>query len=510
MFIAGIAKNERELFTRLVSAMTGGSTVGRYVVAGTGNGQLHGLELPISLFNTAIVLTCTLTTANSAEFSVTVGGAGAPTAKTYEAYNYNGLNFMVGVGSTAWQVGDTITIAAQGSSSVPVDAEVYLETTAGSIEEDLTLTCTGASTAGAGAIFNVSGSVSGLIGVVYQGARTELTGHTFTILDGVDFSVSDNIVYPLRASELPVAQRWEVLEKDLGVMRFDGEEAGHEGITRIAMRGRGNTGNENIYAQFRHWGLIDRYVNWAFTGFTGWTDGIDHTLQQGYIPAIEQPAITMKHELISFYISITGRRVMGVVGSGEVYNHFYVGLLQGHQAPTHYPYPMFVGGSNIPYALDDDLEGDTGYYQKQVAVHSAYWNPVVYTGGTNPTSQAAVYTFNDTYEPVGGKQVANTLSTGLNSTDYNNVRYGVAPFSFFGMSRLRANFDGTYTPVPVWLSSHTDSMKAVLGRFDGLTAVSSDNGQQAGNVMEADGNYHIVFNNVFRQSANDFCMIEVK
>lgn len=510
MFIAGIARSERELWSRLIAAMTGGTSVGRYTVAGTGDGQLHGLELPQALFNTAIVLTCTIANTNEAEFSVSVGGAGQVSARTHKPYNYQGLNFMIGMGATPWVVGDTITIAAQGSNTLPTGGEVYLECFLGSVEEDLTLTCATASTAGAGATFTLVGSVSGSHATIVQGARTEKTGYTVTVQDGVDFAVGEAVSFPLRANDLPALQRWELLQTETAPTRLINEETTHDQIIRAAFRGKGSNGQENIYIQINRWGTIDRFVNWGFTGMTGWEESIDVTLQQGYLRDTLKPCATMQSEYMSFYISITGRRVMGVIGSGEVYEHFYLGLMQGHQAPTHYPYPLFIGGSMVYHTLDDNLGGLTGYHQTEIALHTAYWKPCLYNTSSDDPSQAVVYTFNNSFVRMGNAYVNNSTSVTPNGYDYATARNVVMPAGIDGMSRMRANFDGTYTPVPVWLAQTDDSSKAVLGRLDGLMAISSDNGQQAGNVLVNNGAYHIVFNNVYRQGANDFCMVEVK
>lgn len=510
MFYAGIASNEHELFARLLSVCTGAPLVGRYSYAGTGDGLLENLHLERGHYDTLIELECTVANTNQAEFSVTVGGSTELSALTNEPYTFEGTTFMITMGDTPYIVGDKFTIAAQGEETFTNGTpEFYFSTRPSGVEEDITIECTTASVADADAEFSVTGSVTGSMGTHTQGEDFENTMLRFTTFEGFDFEIGDRWILPLRASPVPANYQWEVLDEEKEVFSNDEAESDRLQTRRVALRGKGNAGTENIYVGLNRLGVFGVEDTWSFTGYSGWDDeNIDHSTNLGFVEQEEQPIIVLPQTDLTYYVSITGRRIMGAIVSGSVVQHFYLGFLMQHQAPTYEPYPLLIGGSNVYQSLT--LSVVESHAELTTALHTAYFDPCVYSSVTPNTSQVLLYTGNDTHKKLFSGYVNSLSDTTLDDYVYENNENVVFPSGIRAMARLRANFDGTFTPIPMWVARTTKTNNTVKGRLDGIYAVSGDNGQQAGNVFVFDDRYHIVFNNVWRTQLEDFCAIEVK
>lgn len=510
MFYAGIAANEHELFARLFSVCTGAPLVGRYSYVGTGDGLLENLHLERGHYNTLIELECTVANTNQAEFSVTVGGSTELSAVTNEPYTFEGTTFMITMGATAYVVGDKFTIAAQGEETfVNGTPEFYFATRPDGIEEDITIECTTASVSESGGVFSVTGSVSGSMGTHNQGENFENTMIRFSTFDNFDYTIGDKWVLPLRASPVPTNYQWEILDEETEVFSNDEAESDRLQTRRFALRGKGNAGTENIYVGLNRMGVFGVEDTWSFTGYSGWDENnIDHSTNLGYIEQEQQPIVVMPQNELTYYISITGRRIMGAIVSGSVVQHFYIGFLMQHQSPTYEPYPLLIGGSNVWSALSAAVVDN--HAELVTSSHTAYYDPCAYVSVNPNSSQAYLYTGNDVVTPLARGFVNSVIDTNLDSAAYDFNKNYVFPSGLRAMSRLRANFDGTFTPIPMWAVRTTVTNNSVKGRIDGIYAVSGDNGQQAGNIFVFDDRYHIVFNNVWRTQLEDFCAIEVK
>ena len=513
MFFAGVTKNEREFHARLISAMTGAPEFGVHTYVGTGDGELSGFHLPINYYGSTVDLVCTVANANEAEFSVTVGGVPQASATTNVPYILNGLTFMITMGATPYVVSDAFSVAAQGQATFALEAGdpvVFMQTRAAGVEETLTLTCTTASVATNDAVFSVVGSVSGALAALTQGVAYEEVPIYLTFANGYDVGLGDILVIPLRATATPVNYQWEILRDTREVFTLADDEVAHSQTRQLALKGKGNAGTEEVYIHINREGTLGKNVDWYLNGMTGWDEAKDYSQQMGFKTDGRRAAVTLWSNEIEFFISITGRRMMGAIGNGDLFEHIYMGFVQTHQAPDYYPYPMAIGGSISAYVLNDDLGGLDGHYQSEVALHTAYWNPCVLEHAGDDASTLYMLLDTDLFQWVGSQRVTSSIMTDPNANVTNSNKYVVNPYSTRSLERLRQNFDNTYTPVPVWIASTTSEVHSVFGRFDGLYAISSDGGQQRGNVLVFDGRYHIVFNNVFRQGANDFCAIEVK
>lgn len=519
-FFAGVAKNERDLMSRLVAHMTGAPAQGRFTYVGTGNGELIGLVVPPNLYGKLIEIECTVVSTGEAEFSVTVDAVPYLSALTNQPYSQNGLSFFISLGTTDFVLTDKFTIAAQGNYSftnydaTTKPALIHYMGLPDGVEEDLTLTCTTAHTDVQDGVFSVSGSVSGAlgnatVGQLFQSSVCNLSLPKPIWLSSSDnYEIGDTITIPLREGVLkssPAKYQYQYSEYE--EMETFTDEQPTWMLKNAVFKGSGNGGTETFYFSLeRHW-TYAKTIFWGSSGYNGYDNANDFTNQVGYQQTHQQTFFSLNPDEIKFWISVTGRRVVGVVKNGTLYEHFYLGLLLPHQAPEYYPNPLVIGGSYDWTAVNAYRNIGAGSWEQERGSHIAYFSARLDFSNSPDASQLKLY------DPDG--VVRDIYMGGLNSDGSNyDERYGVSlrtvtPYHHQALERLQVNFDGTYTPIPVYIQGAHRGGNTVYGRFDGIVGISGHN-QAAENLLTFDNRYFLVFNNIYRTGLNDYCALEVK
>ena len=302
--------------------------------------------------------------------------------------------------------------------------------------------------------------------------------------------------------------------------------AGDEAAADVMLKGPGLAGQDEVYVSMRL--LSDTSINRQrvqLRGHFGVTD--DQTTYFNHINTSDYKGFCVWDAPMAYWFVANGRRFMGVVKLGTVYEVFYAGLYLPFAYPTANPYPLMVGGTL--YSGTEYVGPETTGYQ-----HCAFADPQ--SGGTfNASSLTA----------VGPAGTWTNFSNGSESlTRWNEPRTATFPYSAPAYPR---SLDGdtvvSWTPPNrsnMWellLNSGIASHKPLLGGGYLLTPVtlavsnyhSSTSTQDAGvwgemhgvfhvsgynnipeNIIQEGGVDHLVVQNVYRTGATDYFAIRLE
>lgn len=187
---------------------------------------------------------------------------------------------------------------------------------------------------------------------------------------------------------------------------------------------------------------------------------IDNAERLPKLPLNDQPFLA--------WVSISDRRICGVVRISNTYHSFYLGLITPFAPTSSYPFPCFIGGTAA------ELWGDT----------SNDTNSYMYSRSGNFGARVQL--------PNGSWQYVNNES----SSDF------VWPFER-GVSKLGAALDGSYVLYPAIAVSgalaqgDSENKGMWLGYLDGIYAVSQV-GLISETIVTVDSTDYLIVPNVFR------------
>jgi hypothetical protein len=353
---------------------------------------------------------------------------------------------------TTGSVGDLFGASA-GSSSVAEDWEVKC------------------ATAGADgtAKFNVTGSVSGLLGTqATAGEPYSDPKVSFIVIagDGNSFSINDQFDFSIAASTAVWSDmRWDTDCDDDATNQYE-----------WIAKGIG-AGSDEIFVGFRTHTNNTTYWNLQVAGLTGFVDhesgsGPRHPIedQPGYqqsYTCMNGPGTSMPFVCIftSRHIKIIPQPVSDFQGS------VYVGWFLPFSTASQYPYPMFVGGSTDDANQTMVTESD----------HTCYW--AVNTTGNGWTMDGVSWRRIITYSP----------------RHYTVFNYWYPGFD--GYMRL-------YPAIPIY-----ESTNMVFGELEGVYYpnqwVPDEGALSAGDVIATDSMATLVFKDADRVSTGSLIAMEL-
>jgi hypothetical protein len=311
--------------------------------------------------------------------------------------------------------------------------------------------------------FSISGSSSGGIGTAAihgyqqffptQGISLKLTDPGITFVGGDQFTVA------CTAGALAGGLETWVAHRDQWFTNYD--RLGAE----ILLEGPGASGNDAIFVGVRTYSVGTSLHNLVLGGFTGFDDTYLFHGQPGGIPQDDGdflPEVSLHDTPMEYWLCVSGRRIMGVIKVGAVYEHIYLGFLKPYYTPTQYPYPLAIGGSNIDTSYNIPHAGDPTIY------HRAYWN-------------CSLEKFHDRSSTLrfrkhdgAWKSFANMIQDiqEENGLYPFSTETGVFPWTWSSIRGLGANLDGSIPMFPAILhEDDNDGGTALHGEFDGLYAV---------------------------------------
>lgn len=98
--------------------------------------------------------------------------------------------------------------------------------------------------------------------------------------------------------------------------------------------------------------------NWELAGFTGYAGGSDWGDQPGISPGrydgltatLQYGAyVPLSNGTITYWFSVTSRRIYGVLKIGTSYLSFYMGFLNPFASASEYPYPLYIAGCTAQF-----------------------------------------------------------------------------------------------------------------------------------------------------------------
>lgn len=136
------------------------------------------------------------------------------------------------------------------------------------------------------------------------------------------------------------------------------------GEKEVILNGVGS-GTDAIYVGIRTFNG-GTYFNWELAGFTGYDNALPWSSQPGISPgrfdAVNQvdregAYVPLNNSSIQYWLSVTGRRILGVFKMGSTYTNLYLGFLNQFGTSNEYPYPLLVGGCTSEETLPFNNSG---------------------------------------------------------------------------------------------------------------------------------------------------------
>lgn len=344
------------------------------------------------------------------------------------------------------------------------------------------------------------GSVNYVEGTQYDQAWLQFTSNRVSLTVVADqWSVGDTMVIYTTENPLKTAnQEWENLLTNTGAVQYHNGRLGENQILRCNWRGKGLSGNDDIFIGIERDGIVTNSKSWwSFQGYRNWQSLSGYYGSEGYTAACQR--VTFHSEEVVYYISMDGRSVRGIVSS-DGYDHcFYLGLYIPDEEPQFNPLPLVIGGSG--YETTHATVGDS-------------WNT------------SSVGNSNWWHSKNGAQGFKYLSRTGIWEWGYNDNSEGLPPHRELGvcmfphsegfMMNLRHNFDGSYTPFPCEIVRWNTEGHNQMGYMDGCFGVASylANGSfipRGTIIVGSDGKKYAVAVNVWRSGvAGEHFGLELK
>lgn len=230
---------------------------------------------------------------------------------------------------------------------------------------------------------------------------------------------------------------------------------------------------------------------WFLNGYVGFNTALGWHEQPGTLTRY-CPAVPMLNSTMTYWLSVTSRRITGVVRSGTVYHGFYLGFILPYRFPNQHPYPLVIGGSDGSDYLSN--VSSSNYRRPNVGSTTArmFWHPIFFTDAN------AVLWVRDgsTWQSIDW------------FTEIDSSPAGVAPYNtpstFADVVGL--SFSGDYPLMRAEIFK--TSTQRIYGSFDGWLWISGL-GQTAESTFSIGTDQYIVFPNVFRVGTNDFAALRM-
>ncbi len=126
------------------------------------------------------------------------------------------------------------------------------------------------------------------------------------------------------------------------------------GEVEIILEGSGS-GSDEIFVGYRSFfdaGSAAR--NWCLNGFTGFDSALSYENQPGRSPGLDTQSsgpdlggayVLLLNSTITWWVSVTPRRILGVGKTGTCYSSFHMGFLNPYATGGEWPYPIYIAGT---------------------------------------------------------------------------------------------------------------------------------------------------------------------
>lgn len=323
-FIFGTSSDYRAFASILRRVAIGTSLHSVDSVAGGGTGYTVGDILTVSGGTSVIPATLEVLAAPAGVISsVRIRNAGLYTTAPGDPVSVTG---GTGTGATFNLTFDTngwVDRRANGCPECAVSATVGAGGTGYTVGDQLTVS---GGTFGRPAIFQVATAPAGVVATVTlvdRGDYTTTPGNPASTTGGTGTGCTLNITYGT-------------------------------GEREVILEGEGS-GSDEIYVGYRSFfdsGSGAR--NLCLNGFTGFSSALSYEDQPGRSPGLDTAAsggdlggayVLLTSSTVTWWISVTPRRIIGVAKTGTCYSSFHLGFLNPFATGGEWPYPLFICGT---------------------------------------------------------------------------------------------------------------------------------------------------------------------
>ena len=513
--------------------------------SGAGNGKLASLAVmsPTAPEETW-TLTCTAAAADGGTFSVVGSFSGAAADATVGTLYTDGTNvqFLIQDGTVDFAVSDVFTLSTSNGLRT-LYRTAYVGTGNGlmtamslvsQVAETWTLTCT--ATSADGGTFSVTGSVSGAQAAATVGVPYASGGVRFLINDGtVDYVINDEFTLLSKHQELPVADRWTVLEY------VDDTD-----IPELLLEGPGVVGVGKVYVGFTTVQQVaGDYYNLVLSGFESYIPGNPYDAQN----KIQHRTLPMWKFDIPYDLRITARQIYIASHIESQYDMSGAGMYLSYYDPGQYPYPFFVMGSLTGKSVTrySDTSRVWGLSQGEIELiwlDGTWISPEVqpYEGRLSVTPTVIIEatkstevtdytgTGNGTLGEVARVQDAPNETWTITATSAANFTVSgtvsgaqtdatVGTFYDNGLLRFKIVAGGTVFVASDVFTVLTDSVYSLervvlngdaygnLGELEGINFITGHSQAAENIVTDNEGNLHRVHRNINRTGFLDYCTL---
>jgi len=282
-------------------------------------------------------------------------------------------------------------------------------------------------------------------------------------------------------------------------------------VSEIEMfaHGPGTAGADEIYTWIDTYSDAgDDYYNWRMAAMTGYSAGVDISLQPGVMQG-RCPRMLMWENLIPYWFLGNGRRYVVVAKISSVYECLYQGFALPYGLPTQFPYPMVVGGSACPSSTVANHR-----YSSTTEDHRGFANPYADNEGVIVQGDFDTIAYYSTLKVMQGTSwIRMEGKSGTTLKNDNNVwPYVSSESATYGIDDifskwLRENIDGSYPVFPLIMMMNSPN-KHIFGELQGCYAVPGFGGIAAEDTLTINGDTYIVFPIVANASRGDFWAIK--
>lgn len=323
-FIFGTSTNYQTFADIIRRIAIGTSLQSVTAVAGGGTGYTVGDILTVSGGTSVIAAQLEVLTVSSGVITaVRVRNAGLYTTTPGNPASVTG---GTGTGATftlSWGTNGWSSRRANGSPNAAVSATVGAGGTGYTLNDVLTVS---GGTFSSPATFRATGVSAGVVTAVTlvdHGDYTTTPGNPASTTGGTGTGCTLNVTYG-------------------------------SGEREIILEGSGS-GSDSIFVGYRSFfdsGSGAR--NLCINGFTGFDSALTYENQPGRSPGLHTQSsgpdlggayVLLTNSTITWWISVTPRRIVGVAKTGTCYSSFYLGFLNPFATGGEWPYPLFVCGT---------------------------------------------------------------------------------------------------------------------------------------------------------------------
>lgn len=239
--------------------------------------------------------------------------------------------------------------------------------------------------------------------------------------------------------------------------------------------------------------------NYAFilNGYTGYSGDPFYELGGAMQASENLIALPLTNSTIDYWFIANNRCIKIIAKIGSIYHQAYLGLMLPYFLPSHWTYPLCIGGSGLA-----NIEGVPVLNNVTGTSVHAFWKPTNagLTSSYNQVGTLAVRDFrNQWIRPYNDKAFTN-----------NSLASGTWPYcqsirqtNFSSMTNLRNNLDNSsYTLLPIIVCDA--GTVSLLGELDGIK-YTTGYGNSSGDTIVVGGTSHLCVPNVYRTGDGDYC-----